>query len=214
MSIAALQPDVNVWQYAGTEVYAWFAGTGSNSNFILSWDYAGVLLSTGNLDTVYVRQNTTGTEPWEFLASRWNDQSHHIHAAVLSFGTGPVVFGLQNRNGAGSEVTDSVASEILVRAHYINTSSLASASTTGTMSWTVTGNKPASLTGFYVMAAVDLPTNAYAQVAAADFDELGTGFVSPVGESGNFYAFVVGHDSSGKHITLITDIKTAMTQQP
>ena len=202
MSIAALQPDVNVWQYAGTEVYAWFTGTGSNSQFTLSWDYNGG--SPGNLDTVYVRQNTTGTEPWEFAASRWNDQSHHVHVDVSTYGT-RVNWGLQNRNGAGSEVTNSAVSEMLVRYAYITSLAVQPDGPNILVVWTTDAITPADFHGFQLWSDSGSGGAPFVKVADFDFDERDSTMGKPAGFTTNDTFYMVGVNAAHKVVTFPSD---------
>lgn len=198
----ASQPDVSTWTLQGTDNYdvAEFFGTGASSAYKIQWDY--LTGSGGNLDKVYIRAGTDGL--WTFAGQRYNDQSHVVTLNLTAYGAAlPLAFGLQHSQD------DAVTTKFIYAYKHIDTISLQSSGTNASMQWTVSGAEPPGLAGYYIFAAADLPES-YAIVASFVGTLSGT-FAAPVGGSGNFYAYVAGHNGAGEVITLHPSVETATT---
>lgn len=192
-----LQPDVSVWQYAGTEIYATFNGTGSNSYMQVTWDYnAGTQLQ--NLDMVYVL-NGTGNGQWEFAASRYNDQSHHAELTIPPYTI--TAIGLQQRAGGGS--TETGVSQLLVRYHYVTSLAARINGLNIETEWELNSNVPPSLTGFFLMASVD--SGAYYALGSFDANETSSTVGKPAFSS-TLDLYLVGHDAGENPITFPTAV--------
>lgn len=198
------QPDVGVFQIAGTDMYSYFNGTGSNSQFTFTWDYSGNY-STGDHDFLYVRApGATGTDPWEYVTSRWNDQSHILRVSTATYGTA-VMWGLQNRNVPGVGVTNIAATTLLVRYPFITSLAVSVVDPLNIqIDWTTNDSPPPGLQNFHLYSdSGGLP---FHRVGTFDADERGSSMGNPAGFSvaDHFYMVAI-FDPVQKHSTFPSD---------